>query len=83
MKCVVAEILKHAPQTEFNYKIGDEYDMCSRWPRPNTEYGEGVLMFFTGSPAEFRYSRSVHGGRLGGSDMPIDLLRTKIRAQAK
>ena len=83
LKCVVSEILKRAPDTEFYYKVGDEYPSCSRYPKANESYGDGMLMFFVGSPAEFRYSTTFSGDRLVGlGEMPIDLLRRKI-AEAK
>jgi len=83
LKCVVSEILKQAPDTDFFFKVGDEYPSCSRYPKSNELYGDGVLMFFVGSPAEFRYSTSFSGDRLVGlGEMPIDLLRRKI-AEAK
>jgi hypothetical protein len=81
VKTVIAEILKQTPGTTFYYKVGDEW-RTHQPLRPNTSYGEGQVMFFVGSPAEFRFSTSYHGGRIGGlGDMPLDVLRSKIREQ--
>ena len=44
LKCVVSEILKRAPDTDFFFKVGDEYPSCSRYPKSNELYGDGVLM---------------------------------------
>jgi len=83
LKCVVSELLKRSPDTDFYFKVGDEYPSCSRYPKSNELYGDGVLMFFVGSPAEFRYSTSFSGDRLVGlGEMPIEVLRRKI-AEAK
>jgi hypothetical protein len=84
LKCVVSEILKRSPNTEFYFKVGDEYPQCSRYPKANESYGDGQIMFFVGSPAQFRYSTSFEGDRLTGlGDMPIALLRAKIKGEAK
>ena len=84
LKCVISEILKHSPNTTFYFKVGDEYPQCSRYPKANESYGDGQLMFFVGSPAEFRYSTSFFGDRLSGlGEMPIELLRGKIQSGAK
>ena len=84
LKCVISEVLKHSPDTAFHYKVGDEYPECSRYPRPNVSYGDGMLMFFTGNPAQHRYSTSIFEDRLSGvGDMPVELLRRKIKGEAK
>jgi hypothetical protein len=80
-KCIISEILKQAPNTKFYYKVGDEYRLGSRPVRDeNTDYGDGQIMFFTGSPASFRFSTGWKGDRLTGlGDMPIAELRELIR----
>ena len=84
LKCVISEILKRSPNTDFYFKVGDEYPHCSRYPKSNESYGDGQLMFFVGSPAEFRYSTSFFGDRMSGlGEMPIELLRGKIKGEAK
>jgi len=81
VKTIFAEILKQTPGTTFYYKIGDEWRM-NQPVRPNTSYGNGQLMFFVGSPAQFRFSTSFSDGRITGfGDMPLELLRKKIKDQ--
>ena len=84
LKCVISEILKQSPNTDFYFKVGDEYPSCSRYPKSNEMPVDGQLMFFVGSPAEFRYSTTFSGDRLIGlGEMPIDMLRRKIKGEAK
>jgi hypothetical protein len=84
IKSIISEMLKETPGTTFNYHVGDEYARGSRYVRENTSYGDGEVIFFTGSPATMRYSSTYQGGRLLGlGDLPIDVLRQKIaRASA-
>jgi hypothetical protein len=80
LKCIISEILKQTPDTKFYYKVGDEYRAGSRPIQNNTDYGDGEIMFFTGSPASFRFSTGFRGDRLTGlGDMPIAELRALIR----
>ena len=79
IKSIISEILKETPGTTFNYHVGDEYARGSRYVRENTTYGDGEVIFFTGSPAAMRYSSTYQNGRLLGlGDLPIDVLRQKI-----
>lgn len=81
-KCVLSEILKQAPGTKFHFQLGDELRQCSHHTKPNESRGDGQLMFFVGSPANFRFSTSFYGERLTGlGDMPINLLRKQISEQ--
>jgi hypothetical protein len=83
-KCMISEILKVAPGTKFYYNVGDEFRQCSHYRKPGEERGDGQLMFFVGNPAEFRYSSSFRGDRVGGlGDMPFELLRKQIEASTK
>lgn len=79
-KCIITEILKQKPNTQFYYKVGDEYRHGSYPVRDDTDYGDGQILFFTGSPASFRYSTTFKGDRLNGlGDMPIRELRELIQ----
>ena len=79
-KCIITEILKQKPNTKFYYRVGDEYRLGSRPVRDDTDYGDGQILFFTGSPASFRFSTSFKGDRLVGlGEMPISELRELIR----
>lgn len=79
VKSVVSEMLKLSPGTTFHYKVGDEYGTHPRYVRENTSYGDGEVIFFTGSPAQMRMSTTYDKGRLLGlGDMPIELLKDLI-----
>lgn len=81
-KCIIAEILKQSPNTTFYYKVGDEYRQGNHAAKPGNDYGDGQLLFFVGSPAEFRYSVSFSGDRVTAlGDMPLDVLRQMIHKQ--
>jgi hypothetical protein len=81
IKSVIVELLKLKPGTAFYYKLGDEYGSEYN-AKERTAYGDGQVMFFVGSPAQFRYSTTYSGDRiLGLGDMPIALLRQKIQEQ--
>lgn len=63
-----------APNTAFYYRVGDEFRRGSEQIRDNTDYGNGQILFFVGSPAEHcesvaMRSNSVHrtAGRLDSS----------------
>jgi len=80
LKCIISEILKQKPGTAFYYKVGDEYPRGNMHVRSDTNYGDGQIMFFTGSPPSFRYGCSFTGERVGGlGDMPMSELRELIR----
>ena len=80
LKCIIAEVLKHQKDTAFYYKVGDEYQRGSHAVTPGTDYGDGQIMFFTGSPATFRYSTSFSRERASGmGDMPLEKLREMIK----
>jgi hypothetical protein len=81
LRCIISEILKQASNTKFYYKVGDEYRSRSLVVRDDkTDYGDGQIIFFTGSPASARFSTGWKGDRLTGlGDMPIAELRELIR----
>jgi hypothetical protein len=84
LKCVISEILKQSPGTKFYYKVGDEFRQCSFYPKLNEYSIDGQIIFFIGSPAQFKYSTSLNNERVTGlGDMPIDALRTLIKSQSK
>lgn len=78
MQAIIKEFLKKDPDTSIYYDIGDEYTNSSYYPKDDTHYGDGVIIFFTGDPAQMRMSMSYSGNRIHSlADMPIELLRTK------
>lgn len=84
LKCIISEILKQAPNTAFYYKVGEEIRAERRPVRENIDYGDGEVMFFTGSPPTHRFSASIRGNRISGmGDMPMDELRRLIHQSPK
>jgi hypothetical protein len=78
MKAIISEFLKKEPNVTIYYDIGDEYPSASYYPKVNTNYGDGMVMFFTGSPATMRMSMTYFGDRVHSlGDLPIELLRQK------
>lgn len=81
MKAIIREFLKIEPGTTLYYKVGDEHASSSYYPKNNTSYGDGLVIFFVGSPAEMRMSMSYEGDRIRGlGDLPIELLKIKCKA---
>ena len=80
MKAIIKEFLKKEPGVTIYYKIGDEYSSSSYYPKENTNYGDGVIMFFTGSPATMKMSMTYSGNRIRSlGDIPIELFKKKCR----
>jgi hypothetical protein len=78
MKAVLTEFLKKNDGTTFHYDVGDEYGPSSYYPKDGTSYGDGLVIFFEGSPAMMRSSMSYSGDRIHSlGDMPIELFRGK------
>lgn len=84
LKCVVSDILKRAPNTTFYYKVGDEFRRGNMHVTANTDYGDGQVLFFVGSPATFEFAVTFRNDRIGSmGDMPISDLRELIRRTAQ
>jgi hypothetical protein len=81
MKAVLKEFLKKDPDTTFYYNIGDEHADSSYHPKDDVSHGDGVIIFFTGSPATMRMSISYAGDGIGGlGDIPLKLFGEKCKA---
>ena len=81
VKAVVSQILKKDDNVTFHYKIGDELASSSYYPRENTSYGDGLVVFFTGSPPMQKMSMPYEGDRIRSlGDMPIELFKNKCNA---
>ncbi len=81
---VISEILKQAPNTAFYYKVGDEFRAGNQQIRENTDYGDGEILFFVGSPAEHCESIPYSGDRLRWmGEIPVSQLRQIIRDSTK
>jgi hypothetical protein len=80
MKAIIREFLKKDPNVDVYYNVGDEFQSASRYPRDDTKFGDGVVIFFTGSPAQMMMSMSYYGDRITGlGDIPIALFRDKCK----
>lgn len=78
---IITAIPKQAAGNAFNYQIGDEYARGTRYERENMEYGDGEVIFFTGSPPMMRLSMTYANGRVTGlGDIPIAKLNELINA---
>jgi hypothetical protein len=78
MKAIITDVLKKDEGVDFYYQVGDEFENSSYYPEDHTLYGDGVVIFFTGSPATMRMSMSYTGERITGlGDMPLKLFREK------
>lgn len=81
MKAIIKEFLKKDPDATVHYNIGDEYANSSYYPSDDHKYGDGVVIFFVGSPASMRMAVSYSGDRISGlADLPIELFRKKCKA---
>lgn len=82
MKAIITDILKKDPDTVSYYDIGDEHPSSSYYPSEGSSRGDGMIIFFTGSPAEMRLSMTYEGDRIRGlGDMPMALFRAKCNKQ--
>lgn len=78
MKAIITEFIKKQPDAVIYYNVGDEHTESSFYPRENTRHGDGLVIFFTGSPAKMKMSMTYSGERIMGlGDMPMKLLRQK------
>jgi len=81
LRCVISEILKQTTDTKFYYKVGDEFRAGNQRVIENTDFGDGEILFFTGSPARLELITAYRADRITGlGDMPISLLREIIRS---
>lgn len=82
MKAIITDILKKDPGTVSYYDIGDEHPSSSYYPSEKSSYGDGVIIFFTDSPATMKLSMTYEGDRIRGlGDMPMALFRAKCSEQ--
>ena len=81
IKAVIREFLKKDSGVELHYNIGDEYAPASYYAGGGSDRGDGVIVFFVGSPAEMRMSTTYAGDRIRGlGDIPLELFKDKCTA---
>ncbi len=80
LRCIISEIVKKAPDTAFYYKVGDEFRRGTQRLSKGADYGDGQVVFFTGSPATFQSAVAYRNGRITAmGDMPIAEFRDVAR----
>ncbi|MBZ2190350.1 hypothetical protein K8B33_14665 [Alcanivorax sp. JB21] len=78
MRAIITDILKKEPGTVSYYDVGDEHPGSSYYPMEGRSHGDGVILFFTGSPARMSVSMTYRGERISSlGDMPLSLFREK------
>ncbi|WP_111655549.1 hypothetical protein [Isoalcanivorax indicus] len=78
MQAIITDILKKEPGTVSYYDVGDEHPGSSYYPMEGRSHGDGVILFFTGSPARMSVSMTYRGERISSlGDMPLSLFREK------
>ena len=76
LRCVVTDILKQAPGSAFYYKVGDEISDLDEQVTSKLNYGDGQVLFYTGSPARLEQTATYCGDRIAGlGGIPISNLR--------
>jgi len=79
LRCVISEILKQTPDTKFYYKVGDEFRAGNQRATENADFGDGLVLFFAGSPARLQETVAYRHDRITGmGDMSIPTLREII-----
>jgi hypothetical protein len=82
-KAIIKEFLKKDSGTVLYYKEGDEYSSASFYPEQGVHRGDGLIIFFVGSPADMRMSMSFSGDRIRGlGDIPVELFKRKCEEAA-
>ena len=80
MKAVIKEFLKKKEGVKIYYDVGDEHSSSSFYPEEGTSYGDGVIIFFTGSPATMKMSMTFEGDRIRSlGDIPLNLFKEKCK----
>jgi hypothetical protein len=82
LKAIVAEILKQPPNEGLQYSVGDEFVSLSHYG-DETTYGDGDVVFFSGSPSSMRESMTYRSDRISMfGDMPLQTLRDLVSGKS-
>jgi hypothetical protein len=85
-KAIVREIIKHAANVRFYYKVGDEFEMLSHIPTSTCSdcEGDGQVVFLLGNPAQMASSYSYEHDRIDGmGGLTLAELRELAQSPAK
>lgn len=78
MKAIIKEFLKKDTEVTIYYSIGDEHPSSSYYRQKDVGHGDGLVIFFTGSPANMKMSMSYSGDRIHSlGDIPVELFKKK------
>jgi len=76
LKAMITDIPKQRPGTTFYYSVGQEFIDASTYQQAGAEYGDGVVVFLIGNPAQTVESYSYSHDRIGGlGSMPLTQFR--------
>jgi hypothetical protein len=79
LRCIISEILKQRPGTQFYWAVGDEFRDGNQRASENTDFGDGEVLFFTGSPPRLDLIAAYRANRITTfGNMPLDTLREMI-----
>jgi len=82
MKAIIKEFLKMEPGTKTYFKVGDEHPSSSYYPKEGLSHGDGVIIFYKGSPAKYKRTSSFYDGRIPSfGDIPLELFKKKCRGE--
>jgi hypothetical protein len=82
-KFIIAEIIKRESGTYFPFKLGNEYPPGNIPAKPNSDYGDGAIIFLQGSRASMRSLIAVSRGRLrGDQSVPLQTIRETVRKES-
>ncbi len=79
-EAIINEFIKIAPGTEMPLTIGEAFEMFNHARDVNTAAPEGIVLFFTDSPATLKEAASFSNGRIGAfNDISLDTLKEKCK----
>jgi hypothetical protein len=81
LRCIITEILKQREGTPFHYKVGDEFRAGNQRVSENTDFGDGEVLFFSGSPLHSESIMAYRHDRIDAlGDMPVSTFCELVRA---
>lgn len=76
---VVTEVLKSSPGVNLKYTAGDIYPNASYYKEDSVRHGDGVIIFYSGTPGRQQQTYNYSNGRIGGlNNMPLDLFKNMV-----
>ena len=76
----IVEIYKDNPDIHFDYKVGENYQSLKYHPKSEFHKRTGVVIFFAGSPPQYRHALYLYNDRVSGfGEMPLNILIKKFK----